>query len=571
MRLQTAVGMPVAMDSEGNMCVVVMFSPKNVQSTTDAVEYLKSLSQGATSTSIPCLLPVIDSQAKRLEYNPKSFSDWEKDEIETEKNQSSRLALASAGNRQITNGDITRIGLDRDQNKKEFQLEDLPSDIFGIPMLPSFAELEPTADGQRSGNSTPSTEDAATANAFDQASYGLWSTIMQNPEISNVIEQIPDNAISEAANAQLPMISTSQPVLHPERKERLGDFGRAFLAMSVFDIADVWIPPKNSVADQNTHLHHAFSMLSDDTNSSLIYFTTSSGHTTIKGWDGAVGRAFCSGNAVWSANTETIVDTGRIEAFAIANIRTALAIPIFTSGNVTPSCVLCCYSLVQCDCVPFVLKFVQQALRTLWLGLENVEPHESIGRDLWKDVAPADLGEMAADLEMQKAFYRKKRPFESISNPIQAHQNPLSQHQPQQQQQQQYNNETPNRRKDRERSSSLALQMQSLTAGNTAVPLNHNQQLQQQHQQQHLQQQHLQQHQLINTQPTGNVCAGTRYFRWEQSKTGYPRSYTKCCPVRCDSSAYLRSRAYIKESPYCCKSYKCCPSNFSTNANITQF
>jgi hypothetical protein len=48
--------------------------------------------------------------------------------------------------------------------------------------------------------------------------------------------------------------------------------------------------------------------------------------------------------------------------------------------------------------------------------LESIEPHESIGRDLWKDVAPADLGEMAADLEMQKAFYQKKRPFEAISS-----------------------------------------------------------------------------------------------------------------------------------------------------------
>lgn len=200
------------------------------------------------------------------------------------------------------------------------------------------------------------------------------------------------------------------------------------------------------------------------------------------------------------------MDTGRTEAFAIANIKTALAIPIFTAGNVTPSCILCCYSLVQCDCVPFVLKFVQQALRTLWLGLENVEPHESIGRDLWKDVAPADLGEMAADLEMQKAFYRKKRPFESISSPKQVqqvryivfdlnafssdiiisycffYQNTLPQ--------QQHNNVAPIRQNDRERSSSLALQMQSLTAGSTAVPLNHNQQVQQQHQQQ----------QLVNTQ-----------------------------------------------------------------------
>ena len=80
MRLQTAVGMPVAMDAEGNMCIVVMFSPNNVQSSKDAVEYLKSLSEGATSTSIPCLLPVFDTGTKKLEYNPKRFSEWEEHE-----------------------------------------------------------------------------------------------------------------------------------------------------------------------------------------------------------------------------------------------------------------------------------------------------------------------------------------------------------------------------------------------------------------------------------------------------------------------------------------------------------
>lgn len=80
MRLQTAVGMPVAMDADGNMCIVVMFSPNNVQSNEDAVEYLKSLSEGATSTSIPCLLPVFDSGTKKLEYNPKRFIEWEEHE-----------------------------------------------------------------------------------------------------------------------------------------------------------------------------------------------------------------------------------------------------------------------------------------------------------------------------------------------------------------------------------------------------------------------------------------------------------------------------------------------------------
>ncbi len=29
-------------------------------------------------------------------------------------------------------------------------------------------------------------------------------------------------------------------------------------------------------------------------------------------------------------------------------------------------------------------------------------------------MGPADLGEMAADTEMQKAFYQKKRPYDAI-------------------------------------------------------------------------------------------------------------------------------------------------------------
>lgn len=43
MKLQTAVGMPVAMDAEGNMCVVVMFSPRNLESNVERMEYLQSI------------------------------------------------------------------------------------------------------------------------------------------------------------------------------------------------------------------------------------------------------------------------------------------------------------------------------------------------------------------------------------------------------------------------------------------------------------------------------------------------------------------------------------------------
>jgi len=280
------------------------------------------------------------------------------------------------------------------------------SDFFGIPLL------DPFVDGGDGGSASGS-DDGAAANAFDHASYGLWSTIMENPAINSAIEQIPDEATSIAA-AIITTALPETPNIHPERKERLEEFSSAFLNMSVFDVADFWLPSART--DGAPNLHHVFSLSSDDTNTSLDYFKIASNNTTISAWAGAVGRAFCSGSAVWSTNPEIIVDVGRREAFAIANIRTSLAVPIFSSGSVSPCCVLCFYSSVRSDCVPFVLKFVQQALRSLWFGLESIEPHESIGKDLWKDVAPADLGEMAADLEMQKAFYQKKRPYEAISS-----------------------------------------------------------------------------------------------------------------------------------------------------------
>jgi hypothetical protein len=75
MRLQTAVGMPVAVDEKGNMCVVVMFSPENLESTDDAMEYLQFISESATSSTIPCLLPVFDTNKMRPALMPHAHDD----------------------------------------------------------------------------------------------------------------------------------------------------------------------------------------------------------------------------------------------------------------------------------------------------------------------------------------------------------------------------------------------------------------------------------------------------------------------------------------------------------------
>ena len=95
---------------------------------------------------------------------------------------------------------------------------------------------------------------------------------------------------------------------------------------------------------------------------------------------------------------------------------TAFAVPITTGKQASPVGVVCCYSMIQSGSVPFVLKFVQQALHLLWSGLDNVQPHQSVGQEMWQDVRPADLGEMAADVEMQHHFIKKKRPHNSIGD-----------------------------------------------------------------------------------------------------------------------------------------------------------
>jgi len=90
-------------------------------------------------------------------------------------------------------------------------------------------------------------------------------------------------------------------------------------------------------------------------------------------------------------------------------------VPVFSVGGVKPACVVSFYAFLRIESVPFVLRFLQQALRLLWRGLDLVVPHSSVRHNLWKEVVPADLGEMAADVKMQKTFFVKKRPHEAIS------------------------------------------------------------------------------------------------------------------------------------------------------------
>jgi hypothetical protein len=66
--------------------------------------------------------------------------------------------------------------------------------------------------------------------------------------------------------------------------------------------------------------------------------------------------------------------------------------------------------MVRADSSPVVLKFLQQAIRLVWEGLEKIVSASNCSDALvWNDIHPSDLGEMAADREMQDSFFSRKK------------------------------------------------------------------------------------------------------------------------------------------------------------------
>ncbi len=404
-RLQTAVGMPVAVDRDGNMCVVVMFSPNNIRSTDNAMEYLQSISRSATSTSIPCLMPAFDPGQGLLsvKHHPNSSI-----------NEAQKLSNV------LTDDVITRfVPLDKGlmgdaqpfsipEVHNDQSLESAPRDCFGIPMLPTVAEL---------GSRRPSLQTDGNNDAFDEATYGVWSTIMETlDETDSTLLNEQEETRASVNSSQITTLNDAndETIIDIDRQERLEEFASAFLDVSIFDLAEVWVP-----AGHNSDcLCLNSSVKSTDNNKYLNQFSRESEKVLIKFWTGAVGRAYSSGNPVWSFKKEIFSDTDRMRLFEQANFQTVLAVPVFSGKSKTPSFVFCCYSFVRSTSIPFVLKFVQQALKLLWCGLDNIEPHESVNEDVWRQVAPADLGEMAADVEMHQHFIIKKRPIGAISTEL---------------------------------------------------------------------------------------------------------------------------------------------------------
>jgi hypothetical protein len=279
-----------------------MFSPNNISSTDDAMEYLQSISRSATSSSIPSMLPAFDPRQGLISL--------------PHHHQSTNDVLPMLKN-VLSDGVTTRF-VSLDENPMEnhqlaipevhsdHDLGSAPRDCFGIPMLPAVAEL---------GSSTPTRSEEygeTVTDAFDEASYGVWSTIMNTLDQPSVLcDDTPPHSgnshepltITELGNSSQNDTSTTlttitKPYMAVERQERLHEFASAFLDVSVFDLAEVWLP----LGQGSDALGLVTSVTSTTSNFSLNDFTMESEKCLIKYWSGAVGRAYSSGNPVWSFN-----------------------------------------------------------------------------------------------------------------------------------------------------------------------------------------------------------------------------------------------------------------------------
>jgi len=338
--LHTAVGMPVAVDADGNMCVVVMFSPSHIPNTNAAMEYVQSISRSATSSSIPCLMPAFEN-TENIQHVPTVRSNAIKGHIMADSQHETSFGEGVTARfvPMVDDGtndehESTKTSQNNNiNNNMQGDLSTAPKDVFGIPMLPCFNE--PMESAFHHGRDSPSFEEV-----FDEASYGVWSTIMggdqqqqQQQQYAHPQAMLPANSTTHNLNYKhtstddatmldsgiprglnegpLPhgendttddaqsLVTSHKVTLDQKRKDQLEEFCAAFLGMSVFDIADVWVPagPKHPGC-----LSHITSICTSSQSSSIDDFKRVSQCTLIKNWSGAVGRAFASGNPVWSCN-----------------------------------------------------------------------------------------------------------------------------------------------------------------------------------------------------------------------------------------------------------------------------
>jgi hypothetical protein len=357
-KLQTAIGMPVGLDESGNVWVVVMFSPKNVESSSDAIDYLQYISRSAVSASIPCLLPVVGEWGGGGDMPPpttKMICDGIPDDQQHHqhhlvsikpktKQPDHTQELGDGVTAKFVSFNINDDDDDYNDRKESSQYNDdhdnvrrqttpkndlrnAPKDDWGIPILPkSDYELEnlfatnnntgqlATANSNTSsnfnrqhtlslGSAFDDVIENAITDAFDDASYGIWNTIMDS-----VVPSCDDSNKTPTIGNSGKSKKSEEPVAAEIHliQERLEEFATAFLGMSVFDVADAWTAPSSLIDSSNNGdgdptLNCLFTVAATNSNPEINELMDLSWDASIGTFDGAVGRAFNSGYPVWSS------------------------------------------------------------------------------------------------------------------------------------------------------------------------------------------------------------------------------------------------------------------------------
>jgi hypothetical protein len=325
MRLQTAVGMPITEDGLGHMCVLIMFSPDYIHSTDDAMEYLQFIRTTAMSSSIPSLMPAISASDG---HEPSGSSNHSSNVLSLAIGQSQPASFGEGVVARFVsfknNADDTELEAQVNTQPEihiVHDVRDAPKDCFGIPMLPDYAEFG--FDNDTKPRTQSPFSEASASEAFDEASYGIWSTVMHlgltlplNTQIqksdviaTRVTPPTPPSSLDSTNGSSIveedePTVisgwNTNLDLIPNNKRERLEDFAVGFLGASTFDLADVWVPV---TCGQLQVLRCVATASSSAIGGDKVEtFKMTSLKTSLNIWSGAVGRAYGSGNPVWSSN-----------------------------------------------------------------------------------------------------------------------------------------------------------------------------------------------------------------------------------------------------------------------------
>jgi len=188
---------------------------------------------------------------------------------------------------------------------KANELSTAPKDMYGIPILPLFAELDARQPIQVSDSENSS-------DTFDEASYRSWPTITNMDHFHDLIKPlhhknegetharepfIVDRSLNSSSETAVISLYHSPPQLQHRKRERLEEFTSAFLGISAFDAADIWIP---SSPEKSDSLYHQFSVSATEKDKSMTFFKKESQSSIVKKWSGTIGRAYTLGKPVWT-------------------------------------------------------------------------------------------------------------------------------------------------------------------------------------------------------------------------------------------------------------------------------